>query len=154
MLAKTGRAAAAAITRENVMKMGAICAGAMLGMSGLFGAAAAQAAEIKVMASAAVHDAYVELIPAFERATENKATTGWVPTAEMMTRLKGGEIVDLVIMASNGMDELNDLGRVGNGTAVARSGIGVAVQTGAPAPDISSVDAFKRTMLAAKSIAM
>jgi hypothetical protein len=48
---KTGRAAAAAITRENVMKMAAICAGAMLGMSGLFGAGAAQAAEIKVMAS-------------------------------------------------------------------------------------------------------
>jgi ABC-type molybdate transport system substrate-binding protein len=57
------------------MKMGAICAGAMLGMSGLFGAAATQAAEIKVMASAAIHDAYVELIPAFERATENKVTT-------------------------------------------------------------------------------
>jgi molybdate transport system substrate-binding protein len=126
----------------------------MLGMSGLFGAAATQAAEIKVMASAAIHDAYVELLPAFERATENKVTTAWVPTAEMMTRLKGGEIVDLVIMAVNGMDELNDLGKVGNGTAVARSGIGVAVQAGAPAPDISSVEAFKRTLLAAKSIAM
>jgi molybdate transport system substrate-binding protein len=136
------------------MKMAAICAGAMLGVSGLFGAGAAQAAEIKVMASAAIHDAYVELIPAFERATENKVTTEWVPTAEMMTRLKGGEIVDVVIMAVNGMDELNSLGKVGNGTAVARSGVGVAVQAGAPKPDISSVDAFKSTMLAAKSIAI
>jgi molybdate transport system substrate-binding protein len=140
--------------REDVMKMAAICAGAMLGMSGLFGAGAAPAAEIKVMASAAIHDAYVELIPAFERATENKVTTAWVPTAEMMTRLKDGEIVDLVIMASDGMDELNSLGKVGTPTAVARSGVGVAVRAGAPTPDISSVDAFKSTMLAAKSIAM
>jgi molybdate transport system substrate-binding protein len=140
--------------REDVMKMGAICAGAMLGMSGLFGATAAQTAEIKVMASAVIHDAYVELIPAFERATENKVATAWVPTAEMMMRLKGGEIVDVVIMAADGMDELNELGKVGNGTAVASSGVGVAVQAGAPKPDISSVDAFKRTMLAAKSIAM
>jgi molybdate transport system substrate-binding protein len=136
------------------MKIVAICAGAILGMSGLFGARPAQAAEIKVMASAAIHDAYVELIPAFERATDNKVTTEWVPTAEMMTRLKGGEIVDVVIMAVNGMDELNELGKVGNGRAVASSGIGVAVQAGAPKPDISSVDTFKRTMLAAKSIAM
>ena len=51
------------------MKMGAICAGAMLAMTGWIGPASA--AEIKVMASAAIHDAYVELIPAFERATEN-----------------------------------------------------------------------------------
>lgn len=135
------------------MKMGAICVGAMLGMSGLF-AVTAQAAEIKVMASAAIHDAYLELIPAFERATENKVTTAWVPTAEMMTRLKGGETVDLVIMASNGIDELNKLGKVGPGTAVAKSGVGVAVRAGLPKPDISSADAFKRTMLAANSIAM
>jgi ABC-type molybdate transport system substrate-binding protein len=68
------------------MKMGAICAGAMLAMTGWLGGSLgpASAAEIKVMASAAIHDAYVELIPAFERASENKVVTEWVPTAEMM----------------------------------------------------------------------
>ena len=77
------------------MKMGAICAGAMLAMTGWLGGsvAPAAAAEIKVMASAAIHDAYVELIPAFERASENKVVTEWVPTAEMMRRLKGGALV-------------------------------------------------------------
>jgi molybdate transport system substrate-binding protein len=138
------------------MKMGAICAGAMLAMTGWLGGSLgpAAAAEIKVMASAAIHDAYVELIPAFERATENKVVTEWVPTAEMMRRLKSGETVDLVLMASNGIAELNKLGKVGPGTPVAKSGIGVSVRAGAPKPDISSSDAFKRTLLAAKSVAM
>jgi molybdate transport system substrate-binding protein len=138
------------------MKMVAICAGAMLAMTGCLGGSLgpASAAEIKVMASAAIHDAYVELIPAFERASENKVVTEWVPTAEMMRRLKGGETVDLVLMASNGIAELAKLGKVGLGTPVAKSGIGVSVRAGAPKPDISSSDAFKRTLLAAKSIAM
>ena len=136
------------------MKMGAICAGAMLSMSGWLMAGPGAAAEIKVMASAAIHDAYGELIPAFERGTENKVTTSWVPTAEMMQRLKGSEAVDLVIMASNGIAELNKLGKVGTGTPVAKSGIGVAVREGLPKPDISSADAVKRTLLAAKSIAI
>jgi molybdate transport system substrate-binding protein len=136
------------------MKMGAICAGAMLAMTGWLGGSPASAAEIKVMASAAIHDAYVELIPAFERASENKVVTEWVPTAEMMRRLKGGETVDLVLMASNGIAELTKLGKVGPGTPVAKSGIGVSVRAGAPKPDISSADAVKRTLLAANSIAM
>jgi molybdate transport system substrate-binding protein len=126
----------------------------MLSMSGWLMAGPAAAGEIKVMASAAIHDAYGELIPAFERATESKVTTSWVPTAEMMQRLRGGETVDLVIMASNGIAELNKLGKVGPGTPVAKSGIGVAVREGLPKPDISSADAVKRTLLAAKSIAI
>jgi molybdate transport system substrate-binding protein len=134
------------------MKMRAICAGAMLAMTGWIGPASA--AEIKVMASAAIHDAYVELIPAFERATETKVVTEWVPTAEMMRRLKGGETVDLVLMASNGIAELNKLGKLGPGTPVAKSGIGVSVRAGASKPDISSAEAVKRTLLTAKSIAM
>jgi molybdate transport system substrate-binding protein len=138
------------------MKMGAICAGAMLAMTGWLGGSLgpASAAEIKVMTSAAIRDAYVELIPAFERASENKVVTEWVPTAEMMRRLKGGETVDLVLMASNGIAELAKLGKVGPATPVAKSGIGVSVRAGAPKPDISSAEAFKRTLLGAKSIAM
>ena len=55
-------------------------------------------AETRVMASAAFKEAYLELVPQFERATGHKVMTMWIPTVEMMSRLKGGEAVDLVIL--------------------------------------------------------
>ncbi len=55
------------------------------------------AAEIKVMASAAFKEAYLELVPQFERGTGHKVLTLWIPTVQMMSRLKGGETVDLAI---------------------------------------------------------
>jgi len=113
------------------------------------------AAEIKVMASVAIKDAYLELQPGFEKASGNKVVTDWVPTVEMMKRLKEGEKVDLVLMSSTNIDELTKLGRLTAGTKVdvVRSGIGVAVRKGAPHPDISSGEKLKATLLAAKSIA-
>ena len=112
------------------------------------------AAEIKVLASAAIRTAYLELLPEFERATGHKVTTTWAPTAEMANRIRAGEAVDLVIMASDRIDELLKGGRIVPGTRVdlARSGVGVAVRAGAPRPDISSTEALRRTLLAAKSI--
>ena len=70
-------------------------------------------------------------------------------------RLQRGESVDVVIVAEAALDELIKDGRIVAGTrvALARSGIGMAVRAGAPKPDISSVDALKRTLLEAKSIA-
>lgn len=113
------------------------------------------AAEIKVMTSAAFKEAYLELVPEFERATGHKVVTIWIPTVEMMRRLQGGETVDLVIMAAGSIDELIALGRLAQGSRVdlAKSGVGVAVRAGAPKPDISSGEALKRALLAAKSIA-
>lgn len=114
----------------------------------------AHAAEIKVMATAAIQEAYLELVPEFERTTGNKVVTLWVPTVEIMSRLKDGERVDLVIMAADSVDELIKLGKIvpGSRVDIATSGIGVAVRAGAPKPDISSAEAFERTLLAAKSI--
>src|SRR5215475_10051645 len=104
------------------------------------------------MASAAFKEAYLELVPRFERATGHKIATMWVPTVEMMSRLKGGEAVDLVILPAAMLDELIGLGRVVDRADLARSGIGVAVKAGAPRPDISSGEALKRAVLAARSI--
>jgi molybdate transport system substrate-binding protein len=111
-------------------------------------------AEIKVMATAGFQEAYLELVPEFERTTGHKVVTLWAPTVDVMSRIKGGEMVDLVIMAGASVDELIKLGKIVPGTRVdiATSGIGVAVRAGAPKPDISSAEALERTLLAAKSI--
>lgn len=117
-------------------------------------ASMSHATEIKVMASAAFKEAYLELVPEFERITGNKVVTMWIPTVQMMSRLKGGETVDLVIMAAGSIDELIKLGKIVPGSRVdlAKSGVGVAVRAGAPKPDINSGEALKRALLAAKSI--
>src|SRR4051812_24943873 len=115
----------------------------------------AHAAEIAVMSSNAFREAYLELVPLFEQASGHKVTTRFVGSADIMKRMRAGETVDLVILQSSSVDELSQLGKVVPGSRVdlARSGIGVAVRAGAPKPDISSGDAVKRALLAAKSIA-
>jgi molybdate transport system substrate-binding protein len=114
----------------------------------------ARSDEIKVMASAAVKEAYLELVPQFEQASKHKVVTIWSGTADMMKRLKAGESVDLVIIGTNSLDELTQLGKIVRGSRVdlMKSGVGVAVRAGTPKPDISSGDAVKRALLSAKSI--
>jgi len=100
-------------------------------------------------------EAYLELVPQFERATGHKVVTLPAPSVEMMRRLTGGETVDLVIMGADSIDELIKLGKLAAGGRVdlAKSGVGAAVRAGAPKPDISSGAALMRTLLAAQSIA-
>jgi len=73
----------------------------------------------------------------------------------MARRIESGEGVDLVIMATDRIDELTQSDRIVPGSRVdlARSGIGIAVRAGAPGPEVGSAEALKRTLLAAKSIA-
>jgi len=110
-------------------------------------------ANIKVMLSAAFKEAYLELVPPFERASGHKVENLWVPSVQMMNRLKGGETVDLVILSAAALEDLRQAGIVSERTDLAKSGIGVAVKAGAPRPDISSGAALKRAVLAAKGIA-
>ena len=109
-------------------------------------------ATIKVMASAAFREAYLELVPQFEHATGHKVTNLWVPSVQMMSRLKGGETVDLVILSAASLDELIKAGIIASRVDLARSGVGMAVRSGAPKPDISSAESLKRAVLAAKSV--
>ena len=108
---------------------------------------------ITVMASAAFKEAYLELVPEFERASGHSVATLWAPSVQMMARLKGGEQVDLVILSAAALDELIQAGIIAERFDLARSGVGVAVRAGAPKPDISSGEALKRAVLAAKGIA-
>ena len=126
-----------------------------LGAAGvLLFAGAATAAEIKVLSSNAIKETYLELVPGFERATEHKVATIWAGTVEIMKRMQAGETFDLIIMAGPSLDELVKLGKIVPGSRVdlVRSGVGVAVRAGAPKPDISSSDAVKKALLAARSI--
>jgi molybdate transport system substrate-binding protein len=132
----------------------------VLSVAGIFlVASAAQGAEIKVMTSGAFTAAYLELAPEFERITKDKivtaATSMGTGADSIPSRLQRGEPVDVVIVADSALDELIKDARVvkESRVALARSAIGMAVRAGAPKPDISSVDALKRTLLNAKSIA-
>src|SRR5258706_6306452 len=107
------------------------------------------------MSSAAIKPAYLELVPAFERASGHKVVTRWIPGVDVLKRVKEGESSDLVIMQSKDMEELIQCGRIAADSKVdlATSGVGVAVRAGAPRPDISSADALKRALLKAKAVA-
>jgi len=125
----------------------------------LLTAPTAFADEIKVMTSGAFTAAYLELAPAFERATGVRVVTeatsiGAGPTG-IVARLDRGEAIDVVIVAEGDFERLTKAGRIRPGTRVdlARSAIGMAVRRGAPRPDISTVDALRRALLNAKSIA-
>jgi molybdate transport system substrate-binding protein len=111
--------------------------------------------EINVMATAAFKEAYLVLVPQFERASGHKVVTTWATTADIVSRVKAGETTDLAVMSGNAIDELIAAGKFAKGSRadVASSWVAMAVRKGAPKPDISSADAFKRAMLAAKSIA-
>jgi molybdate transport system substrate-binding protein len=112
------------------------------------------AAEIKVMASAAIREAYLELVPAFEKQSGHKVVTIWSGTTEVSRRIGGGEVADLVIVSAPTIDKLIADGKVvGSRVDLAKSGIGVAVRAGQPKPDISSGEAVKKAVLAAKSVA-
>ena len=121
----------------------------------LIGTGMTQAADINVLASNALKEAYLELVPGFEKATEHKVATTWAGTNDIKKRMAAGETYDLVIMAGPALDELVKQGKIVPGSRVdlAKSGVGVAVRAAAPKPDISSGDALKRALLAAKSIA-
>lgn len=127
---------------------------ALLAASLACGALVAQAAEISVISTVAFKDAYLEMLPAFERASGHKVLTQWVPTVEVLRRIKAGETVDLVLMAANGIEELAKAGKIeaGSATPFVKSGVGMAVRAGAPRPDVGSSEAFKRSLLAAKSV--
>jgi molybdate transport system substrate-binding protein len=136
------------------------CRSALLVAAWVLVAGAASAAEVKVLISGGLSAAYRTLVPEFERASKNTVVTasgasmGTTPKA-IPNRLQRGEPADVVIMVGDALDGLIAQGKVVAGSRVdlARSSIGMAVRPGTPKPDISSVDAFKKTLLAAKSIA-
>ena len=110
---------------------------------------------MKVICTNGVKSVMLDLIPAFERTSGTKIVITWGSTNGLLKDLEGGAGGDLAILTAEAIDDLTGHGKVVAGSRVdlARSGIGAAVRGGSPKPDISTVDALRRTLLAAKSIA-
>jgi molybdate transport system substrate-binding protein len=114
----------------------------------------ANAAEVKVLSAVAVKSALDELAATFERSTGDKVTISYAVAGEVIKRVQTGESADVTILPKPRMDELVQQGKVlaGSTVNVASGAVGMAVRAGSPKPDISSPDAVKRSLLAAKSI--
>jgi len=105
------------------------------------------------MCPAPMRTSVVELVAQFEKATQHKVNIVHIPSRFIVERVTGGEPVDAVLLTQNAADGLIKAGKLARRVDYAKSSIGVAVKSGAPKPDVGTADAFKRTMLAAKSFA-
>jgi len=122
-------------------------------LTGQMLAGRAQAAEIKVLASTAVKTSLEALAPQFEKATGNKVDLTFAPAAVLKEKIDQGTAFDVAILTTPITDALAGTGKIETArTAIARSGIGVAVRKGAPKPDIATKEAFKQALLNAKSV--
>jgi molybdate transport system substrate-binding protein len=114
----------------------------------------ARAAELNVLASVALTSALNELAPVYEKATGDKLSIGYGLAAELKKRILDGENADVIILTRPMMDDLQRQDKLAadSVTNLAGTAVSVVARAGAPVPDIGSVDAFKRTLLAARSI--
>jgi molybdate transport system substrate-binding protein len=114
---------------------------------------AASAAEINAFISTAIKSATDEVLPAFERANGHTIRASYAPSGALIPRFEGGEPVDVFLTDAPALDRLIKSGKIAGGRIdLARTGIGIAVRKGAPHPDVSTPEALKRALLAAKSV--
>ena len=115
----------------------------------------ANAAEISVLCAGAARGSIVPLIEAFQRESGHAVRFDYGTAGQIVARLKEGQRPDVVIVTAPVIAELAKAGMVAaaSATPLARTGIGVGVAEGAPLPDVSSVDALRRTLLAARAVA-
>lgn len=126
-----------------------------LGLIGMFAfGAAGSAAELKIMSPVALKPVLTNVAASFEKLTGDKVELIWSESGKISADIEAGTPFDIAILTPNFVDALVKLGRLDGATRmpVARSGIGVAIRKGAPKPDVSTTDAFKRAMIDAKSI--
>ncbi len=115
----------------------------------------ASAVEVKVLTAGAFKQIVLALVPDFEKQTGNKVIVDNDTAGGLKKRIESGEAFDVAIITPAVIDELVAGGKIATGSRVnlAAVGIGVVVKEGAPKPDISTVEAFKSALLAAKSVA-
>jgi len=121
----------------------------------LLACAQSQAAELKVLSGNGAKAAVRELCSQFERATGNKIELRFEVNADLERKIEAGETFDVAVLNPPGIDALIKHGKLvaGSRADIGRAGLGLAVRSGAPKPDIGSVEAFKRALLAANAVA-
>ncbi len=132
-----------------------LLAAALVFAATAFAGSRAAAAEIKVLTAGAFKQIVVTLAPEFERQTGHKLVIANDTVGALMKKIAGGEPFDVTFLSPAAIDTLIKDGKVAAGSRanIARVGVGVMVKEGAAKPDIGTVDAFKRAVLAAKSVA-
>ena len=112
-------------------------------------------ADIKVLSTHAVQDVLREFAPAFERACRITLVIDYNPANALKRRIEDGATFDVAIVTRPVIDALVGQGRIAGETVtdIGRSGLGIAVRKGAAKPDVTTADAFKHTLIAAKSVA-
>jgi len=115
--------------------------------------ATSHAAEIRVMYPPPMRTLLGELLPQFERASGHKVIVTYESSWLLVDRIRKGETPDIAFLTVGAADDLIHEGKLARRLDVVASSIGVAVRAGEPRPDIGSVEAFKRTLLAVKTFA-
>jgi molybdate transport system substrate-binding protein len=112
--------------------------------------------DIKVLSSTAMKTSMDVLMPQFEQASGHKVSFSYGPSPRIAKQVADGEANDVAIVTDKAVDDLIKQGRIVPGTRadIAHSAMALAVQQGAPKPDISTLEKFKQTMLAAQSLGM
>jgi molybdate transport system substrate-binding protein len=123
----------------------------LLALSALLTTASAD--ELKILTTGAMKPVLVEVAPGFQQDSKQTVSLENDTAGALVKRIQGGAAFDVVVLTPTGIDELAKAGKVSPGVELARVGIGVMVKAGGPRPDISTVEALKRTLLAAKSVA-
>ncbi len=118
-------------------------------------AGGANAVELKVLSGNGSRPAVIELCAQFEKATGNKVNVEFFVNPTVRKKIEDGESFDVAVLNPPVLDALIKEGKVVADTrsVIGRIGLGAAIKLGAPRPDISTVDGFKRALLAAKSVA-
>jgi molybdate transport system substrate-binding protein len=120
------------------------------------GMAVAAAAEIKVVSGGAFKQVLSALAAQYEKESGNKIDVIYQTVGQHLALIRSGrEDFDVAVLTPDAIDSLANDGKIvaGSRADLAKTGVGVAVKASAPVPDISTVDAFKQALLAAKSVA-
>src|SRR5438876_5047151 len=114
----------------------------------------AAAADVKGLSTIALQSVAEELLPQFEKASGHKVSITYGLGVAMVKRVQEGEAADFLLAPRGAVDGLLKAGKLapGSDVSLARSSVGIAVRKGAPRPDISTPEALKRTLLAARAI--